>query len=32
LTAFDTPKGPSYKIFIVSDNDLLTAVPRLAEL
>src|SRR6267142_4176965 len=32
LTAFDTPKGPSYKIFIVSDNDPLTAVPRLAEL
>ncbi len=32
LTAFDTAKGPSYKIFIVSDNDLLTAVPRLAEL
>src|SRR5437867_3433889 len=32
LTAFDTAKGPSYKIFIVSDNDLLTAVPRLSQL
>jgi len=32
LTAFDTPKGPSYRIFIVSDNDLLTAVPQLARL
>ena len=32
LTAFDTPSGPSYKIFIVSDNDLLTTVPRLTHL
>ncbi len=32
LTALDTAKGPSYKIFIVTDNDLLTAVPQLAEL
>jgi hypothetical protein len=32
LTAFDTSKGPSYRIFIVSDNDLLTAVPQLARL
>ena len=32
LTALDSPKGPSYKIFIVTDNDLLTAVPQLAEL
>ena len=32
LTAFDTAKGPSYKIYIVSDNDLLTAVPRLSQL
>jgi hypothetical protein len=32
LTAFDTAKGPSYKIFIVSDNDLLIAVPRLSQL
>jgi hypothetical protein len=32
LTALDTAKGPSYKIFIVTDNDLLTAVPRLADL
>jgi hypothetical protein len=32
LTALDTPAGPSYKIFIVSDNDLLTAVPRLTQL
>jgi hypothetical protein len=32
LTAFDTSSGPSYKIFIVSDNDLLTAVPRLTQL
>jgi hypothetical protein len=32
LTAFDTAKGPSYKIFIVSDNDLLTTVPRLTQL
>ena len=32
LTAVDTPNGPSYKIFIVTDNDLLTAVPQLAQL
>lgn len=32
LTAMDTAKGPSYKIFVVTDNDLLTAVPQLAEL
>ena len=32
LTALDTAKGPSYKIFIISDNDLLTAVPRLSQL
>jgi hypothetical protein len=32
LTALDTAKGPSYKIFIVTDNDLLTSVPQLAEL
>jgi len=32
LTAFDTAKGPIYKVFIVSDNDLLTAVPRLSQL
>ena len=32
LTAFDTAKGPIYKVFIVTDNDLLTAVPRLSQL
>jgi hypothetical protein len=32
LTAVDTAAGPSYKIFIVSDNDLLTAVPHLTQL
>jgi len=32
LTAVDTAVGPSYKIFIVSDNDLLTAVPHLTQL
>jgi hypothetical protein len=32
LTAVDTPTGPSYEIFIVCDNDLLTAVPHLAQL
>ena len=32
LTALDRAKGPTYKIFIVTDNDLLTAVPQLAEL
>ena len=32
LTALDTAKRPSYKIFIITDNDLLTAEPQLAEL
>ena len=32
LTAIDTVTGPSYEIFIVSDNDLLTAVPQLTQL
>lgn len=32
LTALDMAKGPSYKIFLVMENDLLTAVPQLAEL
>jgi hypothetical protein len=32
LTASDTAAGPSYEIFIVCDNDLLTAVPRLSQL
>jgi hypothetical protein len=32
LTALDTAKGPSYKIYIVTDNDLLIAVPQLAQL
>src|SRR5207245_9121849 len=32
LTAFDTSSRPSYRIFIVSDTDLLTAVPRLTQL
>jgi hypothetical protein len=32
LTAVDKASGPSYKIFIVSDNDLLTAVPHLTQL
>src|SRR6266566_1669231 len=32
LTALDSPKGQSYKIFIVTDNDLLTAVPQLGQL
>ncbi len=32
LTAVDTPTGPSYEIFIVCDNDLLTDIPRLAQL
>src|SRR6266852_3758975 len=32
LTAADTAAGPSYQIFIVCDNDLLTAVPRLSQL
>ncbi len=32
LTAVDTATGPSYEIFIVCDNDLLTTVPHLAQL
>ena len=32
LTAADTTTGPSYEIFIVCDNDLLTAMPYLAQL
>src|SRR5467141_1384422 len=32
LTAVDTATGPSYEIFIVCDNDLLTAVPHLTQL
>jgi hypothetical protein len=32
LTAVNTKKGPHYKIFIVTNNDLLTAVPQLADL
>src|SRR5713226_9769126 len=32
LTAVDTATGPSYEVFIVSDNDLLTAIPHLAQL
>src|SRR5713226_8210094 len=32
LTAVDTATDPSYEIFIVCDNDLLTAVPHLAQL
>jgi hypothetical protein len=32
LTAADTATGPSYEIFVVCDNDLLTAVPRLSQL
>jgi hypothetical protein len=32
LTAADTATGPSYEIFIVCDNDLLAAVPRLSQL
>lgn len=32
LTASNTTKGPRYKIFIVTDNDLLTAGPQLAAL
>src|SRR5258706_2981615 len=32
LTAVDPATGPSYEIFIVSDNDLLTAIPHLAQL
>jgi hypothetical protein len=32
LTASDTATGPSYEIFVVCDNDLLTTVPRLSQL
>jgi hypothetical protein len=32
LTAVNTKKGPHYKIFIVTNNDLLAAVPQLADL
>jgi len=32
LTAVDNAKGPSYEIFVVCDNDLLTAMPYLAQL
>src|SRR6266704_802916 len=32
LTAVDTATGPTYEVFIVCDNDLLTAVPHLAQL
>ena len=32
LTAVDTATGPSYEIFVVCDNDLLTAVPYLTQL
>jgi len=32
LTAADTATGPSYEIFIVCDNDLLTTIPYLAQL
>jgi hypothetical protein len=32
LTAVDTAKGPSYKIFVIPENDLLAAVPQLADL
>jgi len=32
LTAVDTATGPSYEIFVVCDNDLLTAMPYLAQL
>jgi hypothetical protein len=32
LTAVDTASGRSYEIFVVCDNDLLTDVPRLAQL
>jgi len=30
LTAINTKKGPQYKIFVVTDNDLLSAVPQVA--
>ena len=32
LTATNTKKGPHYKIFVVTDNDLLSAVPQVASL
>src|SRR5260370_12317166 len=32
LTAVDTATGPSYEIFMVCDNDLLTTVPHLVQL
>lgn len=32
LTATNTKKGPQYKIFVVTDNDLLTAEPHVASL
>ena len=32
LTATNTKKGPQYKIFLVTDNDLLTAEPQVASL
>src|SRR5437868_15144863 len=32
LAAVNTKKAPHYKIFIVTDNDLLTALPQLADL
>ncbi|HKW62026.1 MAG TPA: hypothetical protein VJN89_05725 [Candidatus Acidoferrum sp.] len=32
LTALNTKKGPQYKIYVVTDNDLLTAVPQVASL
>src|SRR5215472_7021519 len=32
LTAVNTAQGPHYKVFLVTDNDQLTAVPQLARL
>jgi hypothetical protein len=32
LTALNTPKGPRYRIFVVTDNNYLAAVPQLASL
>jgi predicted nucleotidyltransferase component of viral defense system len=32
LTALNTKKGPQYKIFLVTDNDLLAAEPQVASL
>jgi hypothetical protein len=32
LTATNTKKGPQYKIFVVTDNDLLSAEPQVASL